>query len=151
VIQWVLLSQYHQGCYSRGDLFECCGAPLDVVVLLLSCFLPYPHHPHPPLIIALLLDLIMVLIFTFMFILIKPLCRWNGITWGLTLQLFTWILRSYITNSHSLQDITWSLFIIYKIKINLLLLRAISLIKHRITYDFNTTGVLVENMICVRV
>jgi hypothetical protein len=26
-----------------------CGAPLDVVLLLLSCFLHYPHHPHLPL------------------------------------------------------------------------------------------------------
>jgi hypothetical protein len=79
---------------------------LDVVVLLLSCFLPYPHHPHLPLIIALLLNLIMVILFTFMFILIKPLCGWSGIVWGLTLQLFTWILRPYITNSVSTKDHT---------------------------------------------
>jgi hypothetical protein len=32
----------------------------------------------------------------------------------------------------------------------LLLLRAISLIKHRITCDFNTTGGDIENMVCVR-
>jgi hypothetical protein len=34
---------------NKDDLFVHCGAPLDVVVFLLSCFLPYPHHPHLPL------------------------------------------------------------------------------------------------------
>jgi hypothetical protein len=33
----------------------------------------------------------------------------------------------------------------------LLLLRAISLIKHRITRGFNTTGGHIENMVCARV
>jgi hypothetical protein len=42
-------------------------------------------------------------------------------------------------------------FIIYKIKINLLLLRANSLIKHRVTCDFNITRVLVENTIYARI
>jgi hypothetical protein len=37
----ITLSQYHQVCCSRGDLFKCCGTLLDVVV-----FLHYPHHPH---------------------------------------------------------------------------------------------------------
>jgi hypothetical protein len=49
-----------------------------------------------------------------------------------------------------MQCITWSFLIIYKIKINLLLLRAINLIKHHITCDFNTTGVHVENTTCTR-
>jgi hypothetical protein len=40
------------------------------------------------------------------------------------------------------------LFIIYNIKIILLHLGAISLIKYRITCDFNTIRVLVENTIC---
>jgi hypothetical protein len=104
-----------------------------------------------PLIIALLLDLIMLLIFFNMFILTKPLFGWSGVIWGLTLRLITWILRPYITNSHSLQGITWSFPIINKIKINLLLLRVISLIKHRITCCFNTTRCHVENTICTRV
>jgi hypothetical protein len=43
------------------------------------------------------------------------------------------------------------LFIIYKIKINLLLLKVISLIKHRIARGFNTIGGHIENMVCVRV
>jgi hypothetical protein len=51
---------------------------------------------------------------------------------------------------HSLLSITWGL-IIYKIKINLLLLRAISLMKPHITRGFNTTSGHIENMVCVRV
>jgi hypothetical protein len=136
-------SQYHQVCFWRGDLFKHCDVLLDVVVLL-----HYPHYPNPPLIIALFLDLIMVFIFIFIFILIKLLFGWSGIIWRLTLPLITWILMPYITNNHSLQGITWSFLIIYKIKINLLLLRAISLIKHRITCGFNTIGGHVENTIC---
>jgi hypothetical protein len=46
VIYWLPFFQYHQGWHSRDDLFARCGTPLDVVVLLLSCFLPYPHHPR---------------------------------------------------------------------------------------------------------
>jgi hypothetical protein len=41
--------------------------------------------------------------------------------------------------------------IIYKIKINLLILRVISLIKHRITRDFNTTVGHIKNTVCARV
>jgi hypothetical protein len=61
------------------------------------------------------------------------------------------MLWPHITNNHSLQCITWSFLIIYKIKINLLLLRAISLIKHYITRDFNTTGDHIENTVCAGV
>jgi hypothetical protein len=65
--------------------------------------------------------------------------------------IFIDFLWSHITNSHGSQSITEGLFIIYIIKIILLHLRAISFNKHHITRGFNTTGVLVENMIDTRV
>jgi hypothetical protein len=126
-----------------GDLFECCGALLDVMV-----FLHYLHHPHLPLDHCSLLGFNHGAHLYLHVCLDQALCGWSGVIWGMTLRLITCILRSYITNSHSLQGITWSFLIIYKIKINLLHLRAISLIKHHITCDFNTIGVLVENTIC---
>jgi hypothetical protein len=95
----------------------------------------------------LIMNLIYVLsLFLFiLLILLMILCGWSSIIWGLR---FTCILLSYISNGHPLQYIIRSFFIIYNIKIKLLHLRAISLIKHRVTCGFNTTGVLVENTIC---
>ena len=101
-----------------------------------------------PLIIALLLALIIWFNIFFMIILIKSLCGWSSIIWGLR---FTWILWSYISNGHPLQGFTRNFFIIYNIKIILLHFGVISLIKHRITYGFNTTRVLVEKPIYARV
>jgi hypothetical protein len=103
------------------------------------------------LIIALILASIISFIIFFMIILIKTLCGWSSTIWESFLRLITWILWPYISNQHSLYSITWGFFIIYKIKINLLLLKAISLIKHRITHSFNTTGGHIENTVCARV
>jgi hypothetical protein len=114
------------------------------------CYFFIPIILISPLIIALLLNLTMVFIFLFMFILIKHLCGWSGIIWRWFLRFIIWILWSHITNSYSLQCITWSFLIIYKIKINLPLLRVISLIKHCITHGFNTTDGHIENTVCAR-